>query len=221
MGALLRRRSMIAAGGSSPTPPGPTPEFHSYLVFDGASGIETGISIPENSSIRVSLGSETQKVQQGVFGAGGSAVGGYSIRLFYSSSTSSTNRNMAVVYDSTSYIAARNLPFSSTNYTFFMTPNGYGWGAGFYSYTKGSFHPTTGLVVGHDSGGLRYTGRTGTIRIYGSDAAGCQTSSAFDSYTPIITLRPCTYAGEAGYWYVEGNRFLGKTLGDGTLTVID
>lgn len=220
MDALLRRRSMMTAG-ETPTPPTPSyePVFHSYLVFDGASGIETGIPIPENSSIRVTLGSETQKKAQGVLGAGNSTVG--QVRLYYGGSTNSTNRNIALCYDSTSYIAYRNLAFSSTNYSFFMTPNGYGWGTAFYSYTKGNTHPTTELVVGQSSSSLRYTGRTGTIRIFGSDAAGCQSASAFDNYTPIITLRPCTYGGEAGYWYVEGNRFLGKTLGNGTLTVSD
>lgn len=51
MDALLRRRAMIAAGGGSPTPPGPTPTQVSWLCNNSLGEyIDTGIK-PDNTTI--------------------------------------------------------------------------------------------------------------------------------------------------------------------------
>lgn len=51
MDALLRRRAMIAAGGGSPTPPGPTPTQVSWLCNNTLGEyIDTGIK-PDNTTI--------------------------------------------------------------------------------------------------------------------------------------------------------------------------
>lgn len=211
MSALDRRRLMMSQDGQVITP-----VFYDRLVFDGNCSIETDIVLPENCSIRVSIRDEAQKKAQGVFSAGNS-TDGY-IRLYYGGGTNSTKRNMVVCYDSSSYIAYKDLNFTSASYAFYMTPNGYGWGNLFYPYTKGNLHPSVPLVLGSSSSGQKFTGKMQTFYVYGSDAAGNQ-SSNFGAYTPVITLRPCTYNGQAGMWYVEGSKFFGKTSGDGTLSV--
>ena len=211
MGALDRRRLMMSQGGQALAP-----VFYDRLIFDGASGIETDIVLPENCSIRVVIRDEAQKKAQGVFSAGNS-TDGY-IRLYYGSGTSSSVRKMAICYDSSSYIGFKDLNFTNSSYAFYMTPNGYGWGSTFYSYTKGNLHPSTPLFLGTMSASQRFTGKMQTFYIYGSDAANNR-SSDFSNYTPIATLRPCTYNGQAGMWYVEGSKFFGKTVGDGTLSV--
>lgn len=220
MDALLRRRAMMAAGGGSPTPPGPTPEFYNYLVFDGNTGIETTITFPENCSLRVVLGKETVKKSQGVFFA---SDGSGRIELAYMGNTNSTSRQMGVWYDSPSAIKSNDtLAFSTSAYAFFMTPSGYGWDSTWKTYTKGSHHPTNAVLhLAMATNSQRYTGKMGAFQIYGSDASGCKSYSAFASYTPVITLRPCLYQGVAGLWYVEGNTFFGANEGTGTLSVTD
>ena len=213
MDAFSRRRQMMSQGGQALTP-----VFYDRLIFDGDSVIETDISLPEGCSIRVTLRDETKKTAQGVFSCG-SSTNGYSARLYYGGSTNTTKRNMAMCYDSKSYIANRDLNFSNSSYAFFMTPYGYGWGNDFYTYTKGTDHSSDGvLFLAPASSNQRFTGKMQTFYVYGSDASGNQ-SSNFSNYTPVITLRPCTYNGQAGMWYVEGSKFFGKTAGDGTLTV--
>lgn len=217
MDALLRRRQMMLAGGS-PTP-SIQPVFHKYLVFDGDACIETDIVFPANCSIKVFLGKESLHVNQGIFNAGDSTNG--SIRLFLSNATTKNTRNIAVFYDSTAYLLGKDLSFSSDEFNCFITPNGYGWGTLFYSYTKGNNHPNAALAFGTKSGGQRYTGSMRDFLVYGSDAAGCQNASAFSGYTPVITLKPCTYNGENGLWCVETSTFYGNTAGVGQLSVMD
>lgn len=195
------------------------PVFHTYLVFDGDSGIETNISIPANGSLSVTLGNETQKVSQGVFGSGTTADG--AIRHFLGGATTTTTRNMVAFYDSTAYVDYQDLAFSSPIYALYMTPNGWGWGNAYHAYTKGNNHPTGNITFGISSNSQRYTGQMQTFCVYGTDAQNATSSSEIKSYTPIATLRPCTYNGEAGLWHVEGNTFYGKTVGTGTLTVAD
>lgn len=210
--------NLVFQKGSSPTP-SIQPVFHDYLVFDGNSEIETSVVIPENGSLSVNLGDETQKVTQGVFRSATTDNG--SIRHFLGGSTSSTTRNMVAYYDSTSYVDYQDLQFSSPRYSLFMTPNGWGWGNAYYPYTKGNIHPTGGIIFGFLGNGQRYTGRMKEFYVFGSDAQNATSRSEIMTYTPIATLRPCTYDGEAGLWHVEGGVFYGKTLGDGVLSVDD
>lgn len=223
MDALLKRRMMMMAG-SGPTPPTPvTPVFYDYLYFDGTAYIETTYVLPANCSIRVSLGSETSKTSQQVFGAKGSN-GGY-ICMYYGGSTNTTRRQIVPHYDSSSNLATnRTLNWTYTSFAFFMTPNRFGWGNSAYTYTKGNLHPDGVLFLGtHSTASTmsKYTGRMSQIRIYGSDASGVTTASGFDNYTPVATFRPCTYNGVVGLWYEEGSAFFGNSAGAGTLTVSD
>ena len=206
---------MIAAGGATPPPP-ITPEFYDYLVFDGNAGITTSITLPTSCSIRVLLGKETQKKSQGVF----LTINGGRIQMAYMAETTTTDRRIGVWYDSSSIVASTNLAFSTASFNFFMTPNGYGWGTTFKSYTKGSSHPTgANLTFANTTSSQRYTGKMGVFRIYDSTASGCQSDSAFDNYTPIVTLRPCLYNSVPGWWYVEGDTFFGVTDGTGSVSV--
>lgn len=222
MDALLRRRAMIAAGGS-PTPPGPViePVFYDRLVFDGTAYIDTDIIPPADCSFRVILGNETIKAAQRAFmvRAGTSDQ----IGMIYNSSTNATNRVIAVYYGGASVLLAKQLAFSTAAYSFFLTPKRMGWGSTGYTITKGSSTPTEGLVIGtrlqHD--GQAYTGRMGRFFIYGSDAQNATSYDGLGSFTPVYTLRPCTYDGEAGLWCVETSKFYGNTAGAGALSVMN
>ena len=219
MDALLRRRAMMAAGGGSPTPPGPViePVFYDFLVFDGTAYILTNYVLPSDSSIKLLVGWETTKARQGIIQAYGESNGG-SILAMLGNNTSSSRRQMVCYYDSTSYLlASKYLNFTTTSYELFLTPNKFGWDNTSYSISKGSVHPTDGLRIGQD-GTQCFTGKMGTIYIYDSSAQNCSTASGFNSFTPVATFRPCTYNGAAGMWYVEGSTFFGNSAGSGTLS---
>lgn len=221
MDALLRRRSMIAAGGGSPTPPGPViePVFYDRLVFDGTAYIDTDLVPQDGWSFKVLLGLETTKAAQRVFLAPAASSSFYG--LVYASATTSTNRAIRVYYGGSAQ-GSGTLAFSTTRYNFFLTPYRYGWGSTVSNtYTKGSNAATGGLTIGQHPGhtGQAFTGAMETFYIYGSDASGSTKATDFSSYTPLYTLRPCTYDGEAGYWCVETSTFYGNTAGAGTLSV--
>lgn len=209
--------------GSGPTPPPVvTPVFYNYLYFDGTAYIQTTYVLPANCSIRVGLGGETNKTAQQVLGASGTN-GGY-IAVYYGGGTNSTNRQVVVNYDSSSYVKTKNLAWSYTSFAFFLTPNRMGWGNSTNTFTKGSLHPDGGLYFGvhsPQSTSAKFSGRMGQIRIYGSDASGVTTDAGFNNYTPVATFRPCTYNGVAGLWYEEGSTFFGNSAGSGTLTASD
>ena len=221
MDTLLRRRQMMSAGGS-PTPPGPTPTLYNYLYFDGAAFIETDIQIPENGSIRVGMGSETQKIKQRLFCA---YSGGNYIAVNIGGNTSSTKRYFVAYYDSSSAVQSSvNVNWTTDRYSLYITPKRYGLGTGAQTFTKGSNHPTGGLNVGGWSfaSGQAYTGKIQPIRIYGSDAQNAtDASDLFNNYTPVYTLWPCVYNGQTGLWCIETSRFYGNTAGAGTLTASD
>ena len=217
MDALMRRRQMMTAGGE---PPAPAPVFYTYLKFDGTAYIDTDITPGGNDSYRVYLGDESVKASQTIFIVPASS---YRIGVIYGSATTSIERNFSIYYGASSAVSTgKKLAFSYAKYGFFITPNGFGYGTTFNSFTKGNTGPSGPLVLGnnanHDASRL-YTGTMGTFYIYGSDAQNCQTNSAFDNYTPTHTLRPCTYNGEAGLWCVETSTFYGNSAGAGTLSV--
>lgn len=206
--------------GSGPTPPPViTPVFYDYLVFDGVAIVQTDYVLPSNCSIACAMGWETQKVAQQVFLAGGNG----NISLFIGGGTNTTRRQMVALYDSDSYIKTANLNWSYASYTFFMTPSRFGWGNTANTYTKGNKHPTGGISFGEagNTSAPRFTGRFGTIKIYGSEASGVTTYNGFASYTPVATFRPCTYDNVPGFWHEESSTFYGNTAGAGTLTVLN
>ena len=194
------------------------PVFYHALVFDGTAYIATSYVLPSGCSVHCSFGYETEKKAQSIFLAGGG--GGY-LGVSIGGGSNSTRRQMIPYYDSSSYLATnRYLNWSNKSYELFMTQKRFGWGNTAYTYTKGSAHPTGGLLVGTTGGSTPpFTGKMATLRVYGSDTANVTTAAGFDSYTPVATFRPCTYNGEAGLWYVEGSTFFGNTAGAGTLNV--
>lgn len=227
MDALLRRRAMMAAGGGSPTPPTPPgpviePVFYDRLVFDGTAYIDTDIVPDLTMSYRVAIGNEAQKKAQRYFFVATEDSGFIGATL--NSSTNSTNRCFTIYYGSSSALSSnKTIGFSNASLGFFLTPNRFGWGTLSYTITKGNSEPTGPLVIGASSNhsGQAFTGRIGYFRIYGSDAQNCAENGDFDSFTPIYTLRPCTYNGEAGMWCVELQKFYGNTAGAGSLSVIN
>lgn len=219
MDALLRRRQMMMAGGS-PTPPGPVePVFYDFLVFDGTAYIDTDITPANTTSFLVKAGEETIKGTQNFFmmQAGSGRTG-----AFYSTASTSTDRVITVYYGKSSAVGSSNpLAFSQTHFDFFLTPKRYGWDSTSFTISKGTTAPSGPIVIGgtFSHAGQQYTGVMGTFYIFGSDAQNVTTASGFGSFTPVYTLRPCTYNGEAGLWCVETDTFYGNTAGAGTLTV--
>lgn len=213
MDALLRRR-MMGAG----TPPGVV--FYDKLIFDGTAYIDTDIVPQDNVSYRVQLGDETQKVTQRLFmlRAGTNGL----IGTLLNASTDATGRQFSIYYGSSTYADnTRRLNWTYPRYGFFLTPKRFGIGGSSYTITKGADAPTgtLGLGINVSHTGQAYTGSMSIFRIYGSEAQDVDTYAGFNAYQSIVTLRPCTYYGEAGMWYVEGNKFFGNTAGAGTLSV--
>ena len=199
---------------------GPTPHiepvFYDYLIFDGTAMIQTDYVLPSGCSLRVPTGWEAEKKAQTLFVANG---GTGRISTIYGGNTNATRRQVVPCYDSASALATnRYLNFSYSSFVFFMTSKRFGWGTTAYTYTKGSVHPTTGICFGGGGATAAFTGKMKTFEVFGSETENLTTASAFDSYTPVATFRPCTYDGEAGFWYVEGNKFFGNTAGSGQLT---
>lgn len=215
MDTLLRRREMMVRDTA------PAPVFHSKLIFDGVAYIDTDLLIPENGSIRAPFGYETEKKSQVLFNAGGR------VYATLNSNTNTTSRAFSAAYDSgTALVSGTTLTLGWTNnaYSFFLTPKRVGFGTTSKTFTKGSSRPTTGLVIGqnHAHTNVPFTGLlNGWFRIYGDDAQNVTQYSDLNNYTPVYTLRPCTYLGEAGLWCVETGVFYGNSAGAGQLSVED
>lgn len=213
--SVLRRRLMMANQGE------PVLVFYDTLVFDGTAYIETNYVLPENCTVSVLLGNETQQAAQGVFMAYDGT--GYLGLHLGGSTSSSKGRQTLVYYDTTTYLVSnRYLAFSNTTYAYFCTPYRYGWGGASYTFTKGSSHPTTPLILGKNNASTAqpYTGTMGTFRVgTGATRSGTTSYAKAIALTTVATFRPCTYYGEAGFWRVETNTFYGNTAGSGTLSV--
>lgn len=207
---------MMVAGNSAPAP-----VFHTRLVFDGTAYIDTDVPIPENGSLQVTLGYEATKGTQRIFSADGI------FDAYLNGSTNATSRFFSACYGSTSAVVSGtqlSLAWTYNSYGFFLTPKRVGYGTTTKTFTKGANTPTGGLVVGVNSShtGVPFTGKImSRIKIFGDDAQNVTQNSDFSNYTPVATLRPCTYLGEAGLWWVEQSRFFGNSAGSGTLTCED
>lgn len=207
--------------GMDATPPTPQPEFHTRLFFDGTAYIDTDILMPEDGSIRIPLGYETGKKSQVLFNAGGR------VYATLNSNTNATNRAFSFAYDASSpQISGTTIAcaWATSAYSVFLTPKRGGYGGNSATFTKGSSRPATGFVFGQNAAhtNVPFTGAiNGWIRIYGSDAQNATSYSDLANYTPVYTLRPCTYNGEAGLWCVQTSTFYGNTAGAGTLTCGD
>ncbi len=225
-GAKYGNTLVFNGGGSGPTPPEPpTPGavvYYDYLVFDGVAYVDVSLNIPTGFSIAVMLGDETRKAEQRVFiGSGASSA---NFGLNYNANTSAATRKMNVYYGkSSAVITGQSYSFSNTIFGFFLTPNRMGINGTAYSITKGNYAPTGNITLGSNvsHSGYPYTGKMGTFKIFGTDAQDVTTFSGFDSYTPVFTLRPCTYNGTPGMYCVETETFFGNSASAGSLSVIN
>ena len=198
-----------------------TPVFHDYLAFDGTAYIDTDIEPVEDFSIAFQFGYETLLSAQRVFGVPATEAG---VNVILSSATDSINRTVNAYYGSSSASVSKQLPQYYVSASGFLTPNIFGWGDASYTFTKGVGVPNGAITIGHHSSysGQPYTGAFGIIRIYGSDAQNATTyADLTENYTPINTLRPCTYGGVAGLWNVEESKFYGNSAGSGTLVACE
>ena len=197
----------------------PSPIFHAKLIFDGVAYIDTSVPMPEDGTLRAVFGWETEKKYQVLFSFDGK------VGTYLNSSTNGTSRDFTCTYDGATGTSgtAFGLGWSYNSYSFFLTPKRAGIGNNAHTFTKGNSRPTNGLVVGQNAAhtGTPYTGAVQRIRLYGSAAQNATTNSALDNYTPVANLRPCTYLGEAGLWWVEQGLFFGNSAGAGQLSVAD
>lgn len=212
MDALLRRRQMFEAE---------VPVFYEKIIFDGTAYIDTDILFPTDGSIRMMLGNESLKAAQRLFSLP-TTNSGY-IALSYGNNTDSTKRSLTVYYGgSTAAYTNYNINFTNTTFAFFLTPKRFGWVSNTQTITKGSGVPSGPLTLGYSAShtGQPYTGIMQVVKIYGSDAQDATSSGdLWNNYTPVYTLRPCTYRGEAGLWCEETKKFYGNSAGSGSLTV--
>lgn len=192
------------------------PVFYNYLYFTRPAYIDTDYILPSLASFSTQLGHETvQAGTQRIFSFGTSPN---FIRVQYSSSTTaSSGRRWAVYYGSSSNIGGnRTYAWSNTEFDFFLTPKRFGFGSNSYTITKGSGYPTVAFRFGFTENS--YSGRMSTFCIYDSSAQNATSYSALTAFTPVATFRPCTYGGQAGFWYVEGQKFFGNSADSGSLT---
>jgi len=217
IGKAYLGNNLVYQSGGAPTPTGPV--FYDNLIFDGTAYIDTDIVPSASASFKVVLGEETSHRAQRVFRC--QAANSTTTGLILSDSTGDTNRWLDVFYGTSSRAGNRSLTWDEPIYTFFLTPNRYGFGNISSTITNGGNDATGGIILGSNvsHNGNPYTGIMRTFYIYGSDAQNCTKASDFSNYTPVATLRPCIYGGRAGMWHVEGERFYGNTAGSGTLTV--
>jgi len=198
----------------------PAPVFHTRLIFDGTAYIDTDILFPEDGSIRIYLGYETEKKSQVLFNAGGR------VYATLNSNTNTTSRAFSFAYDSSTALISgttRTLAWTTNVYSLFLTPKRGGIGNNSTTFTKGSSRPTTGIVLGQNAAhsNTPFTGAMAYVRIYGSDAQNATSYSDLGNYTPLYTLRPCTYLGEPGMWCEETSTFYGNSAGARQLSVAD
>ncbi len=205
-----------AAGGIAPV-------FYDYLVFDGTAYIDTDIVPSNDASFLGNFGTETltgSGAGQRLFlvPATGSTQTGV---IISPSQSTSTYRYFSMYYGSNALGGNRRNYWSTTRYDIFLTPNKFGYGGTVVNITRGGYVPAGALVIGQNAAhsGQAYTGRIKTFYVYGDDAKNVANVSGFANYTPVATLRPCTYNGEAGLWNVETSKFYGNTAGAGTLSV--
>lgn len=205
---------------------GPSPSgdlvFYDRLVFDGTAYIDTDIVPDSDYSYRMYIENESQKIPQRYFFVPTANSGFTGVTL--NSSTTTTTRHFSAYYGSTSSLSSdRTLNFTTESFTLFLTPKRFGYDSTGVGISKGSNAPNGPLVIGQSSthNGQAFTGRMSWFRIYGSDAQNSLNVSDLNSYTPIYTLRPCTYQEEPGLWCVETETFYGNTAGAGTLSVMN
>lgn len=223
MNILLNRRSLIIAGSSIEPPVPPAPEgvvFYDVITFDGTAYIQTDLLLPENGSVRTYLSNMTKK-QCGIFQAlDNSNNMPFGLEV---SASDANNHGFNIRYYKTSNDTTG--AFAWGNYTsgqVYMTPSRCQVPGKLKTFTKGSVMPTKGIRLAYprsNAANRIYQGGMTTFQVYGSDAQSVTSWAAFEGFTPVYTLRPCTYYDEPGMWCVETSTFYGNSASGGTLTV--
>lgn len=201
------------------------PIFHKYLIFDGTAYVNTDIVPSNQASFLGNFGDETLTgagagQRMFIVPASGSVQTGF---IISPSATTNSYRQFTVYYGSTATSGNKRLNWTTKRYNVFLTPSRCGYGNTVTSITKGSGTPTGPLVIGQNASGSgqAYTGKIGDFKVYGDDAKNVSSVAGFANYTPVATLRPCEYNGQAGLWNVEENKFYGNAAGSGSLSVSD
>lgn len=193
------------------------PVIYSYLLFDGQAYIDTDIIPSQDVTFRVTVGDEINRSQQRIFGllAGGSNT----TQVFQTSSTTTSTRYYSVYYGSSSSLGTANITQNYLAHEIFATPKVLGFSSSQKTFTRGSGSPSGPLVIGSNGShsGNPFSGSMTLFRVYGDDAKDVTSSSDLNSFTPVVTLRPCKYDGQDGLWYVEGRKFYGNSASSGSL----
>lgn len=180
--------------------------------------------IPEaDSSFRVNLGDETIKGAQRMFmcRAGESRQ----IGALINSETNSSYRMFSIYHGDSALVdkstATSRLAYSLGRYGFWMTCKRWGFGSTSKTFTKGPDTPTGPLIIGQMPSltGQPYTGKMKTFYVYDDETMDVTTNAGFNDFTPVYSLKPCTYDSEAGLWCEQLQKFYGNSAGSGTLSV--
>lgn len=215
----FRRRIMAVVGAGTPAPP-PAPVFYDRLVFDGTAYIITNITIPDDGSIRCTVGGEQRTLQNVWFTPRDTGEG--SIRVYWGGNTNASRIQVIPFYKSSSSLFTNwNYLSSASVHGVFQTCKGVGMDSTIHTYTAGSLTAPGNLEIGGVPGSTvpPFTGYMKTLYIYDDTTQDVTTYAGFDNYTPVYTLRPCLYGTQAGYWCVETSTFYGNSAGSGSLSV--
>lgn len=140
--------------------------------------------------------------------------------VFGLNTVAGTNFIGEAFYDSSTYVKRTGgISWSAhRNANLWITPKAFSAADATITFTKGSTPPTNPIILANAKTS-RFLGSMGRFYIYDDAAQNVTTLAGFNSITPVYTLCPCTFNGEAGMWCVETSTFIGKTGGSGTLTV--
>ena len=212
MDFLLERRRMMIEQGEA------VPVFYDFVRPSGAGAeVDTGVLLPSLCSIEVQAYATANFGRRGIVGANDGDGGITHITL----QTSGGARNWQCVYDGGS-AGSRNGGSLNARIYCCLTPYRFFGSMSSTNLTKGSVAPTTTLRI-FKFGSFTETAASlavGPVYIYGEDAKNATSRTALEEFTPVASFLPCTFKGNAGFWYVEEDRFIGN-IGTGTLSAFN
>lgn len=224
MDALLRRRSMIANSGSSPTPPTPTPTAVDYIETDGTAYINTGVKGNAPMSVKLHDMVPVAPASGNSYVCGCRKDSGNTRLMFcivssgktagpgYLGSVYSTDIDVSASVDNQTPMTVQ-CKMKSGSQTFYVKQ------AGESSY-KSKTHSTSGAnttnndiyVFAVNWYGTASVAEEGTrirvVQVYSDDSFG---TLVFDGYA-------CYYDGEYGLWDRVSDSFFGNAAGSGAFT---
>lgn len=221
MDALLRRRQMMLAGGTPPSPSGPIPV--DYIETDGVAYINTGIkgNAPMSSKIQVvpvahasgnnyvcgaRKDSGNTRLVFLVIASGKTAGPGYANGLY------STDVDVSASIDNGTLMMVQTA-LKAGDQDFYVKQ------AGESSYTSKSHAATGTITTGRDIFVLALNNQgNASVSASGTKVKTVQLFSDFSFSNLVFDAYACYYNGEYGMWDNISNSFFGNAAGSGEFT---